>query len=367
MSLYSKLITLLLIGSLCLNIHFLWPKQPNVDSKLSELKNVDTLEAPPTLLFNQAKHQFEQHQFDQAILSYEQLKNSHPQQAKALYSAWISQLKTWLNKNSPHSPLLLNSLLNQYPYNVELLNLHVDYLIQSNQPQNAIIALFELYPLLSEQAQSSASECLKNLTKKELSHLREQQNWHLIVEQTQIWLDYQNENSEFLYALAHAYYQQGDFISAQATLDRMPVTHALTAQVNTLQGLLNKAQSSTDFVKLIPQGAHYLINTEINNSLIAQLMIDTGASITAISPNVIEQLSPRPVYLGDVTVNTANGQVVAQRYKVESFKVGKQVMHDFEVLSIENTRQQGLLGMNFLSQFEFNINQQTNELELNAN
>jgi len=95
-------------------------------------------------------------------------------------------------------------------------------------------------------------------------------------------------------------------------------------------------------------------------------MIDTGASITSLSSDVLNQLSPRPLYLGDVTVNTANGQIRVKRYQIESFKVGMQTIYGFEVLSIENTRGQGLLGMNFLSRFKFNINQQTDELELSA-
>ncbi|MEI8640239.1 hypothetical protein P4S68_00615 [Pseudoalteromonas sp. Hal099] len=31
-------------------------------------------------------------------------------------------------------------------------------------------------------------------------------------------------------------------------------------------------------------------------------MIDTGASITSLSSDVLNQLSPRPLYLGDATV-----------------------------------------------------------------
>ena len=146
----------------------------------------------------------------------------------------------------------------------------------------------------------------------------------------------------------------------------MPNQHNLKSQVQTLQAMINKAQSQDDFVALTPYGAHYLINTEINNNLSTELMIDTGASVTSLPTNIIKQISPRPLYLGDVTVNTANGQIVVKRYQIESFKVGSQIIYGFEVLSIENTRGQGLLGMNFLSRFKFNINQQTDELELSA-
>jgi len=57
------------------------------------------------------------------------------------------QLKTWLNANLVLSEALLNTLLNQDPYNTELLILQIDYSINDEQIQNAIIALFELQPL----------------------------------------------------------------------------------------------------------------------------------------------------------------------------------------------------------------------------
>ena len=367
MSHYTKLITLLLIGSLSLNAYLLWPKQVAVVGKQEIQKTSEKpIKAPNNELLTKAKQQFEQHQFDEAFNTYQQLKQRSPALARTLYSSWVLQLKTWLNTNLFLSEPLLNTLLDQDPYNTELLTLQVDYLINSGQIQNAIIALFELYPLLNEQQQSTANVRLENLTKNELHSLSEQQNWQAIIEQTQIWLDYQNDNSHFLYSLAYAYYQQNDFISALTTLERMPRNNPLKTDVNTLKTLINKAQSQDDFIALTPYGAHYLISTELNSSIQTELMIDTGASITSLSSDVLSQLSPRPLYLGDVIVNTANGQIKVKRYQIESFKVGMQIIYGFEVLSIENTRGQGLLGMNFLSRFKFNINQQTDELELSA-
>lgn len=367
MSHYTKLITLLLIGSLSLNAYLLWPEQVAVVDKQEIQKTSEKpIKAPNNELLTKAKQQFEQHQFDEAFNTYQQLKQHSPPLARTLYSSWVLQLKTWLNTNLSLSEPLLNTLLDQDPYNTELLTLQVDYLINSGQIQNAIIALFELYPLLNEQQQSAANARLENLTKNELYSLSEQKNWQTIIEQTQIWLDYQNDNSHFLYALAYAYYQLENFISALTTIERMPSNHLLQNKVADLHAMIKKAQSQDDFIALTPYGAHYTISAELNESIQTKLMLDTGASITSLSSDVLNQLSPRALYLGDVTVNTANGQISVKRYQIESFKVGMQTIYDFEVLSIENIRGQGLLGMNFLSRFKFNINQQTDELELSA-
>jgi clan AA aspartic protease (TIGR02281 family) len=367
MSRYTKLITLLLIGSLSLNVYLLWPQPALIKVQKAQSIEPSRLPKQQNTLLNTAKQQFKQHQFEAALSSYQQLKNSHPESAKNLYSSWLVQLKTWLNSNLLRSESLLNALLSNNPYNVELLNLQVEYLINSEQPQSAIIALFELNSLLPADQQSNVNTRLNTLTQNELHRLTEQQNWHVIIEQTQIWLDYKSDNAQFIYSLAYAHYQQGDLISALATLEQMPSQHSLKNQVQTLQAMINKAQSQDDYIALTPYGAHYLISTEINNNLSTELMIDTGASVTSLPSNIINQISPQPLYLGDVTVNTANGQLVVKRYQVESFKVGSQIIYDFDVLSIADSHGQGLLGMNFLSRFKFNINQQTDELELSAN
>jgi clan AA aspartic protease (TIGR02281 family) len=363
---YTKIITLILIASLGLNVYFLWPKSPLVHTNKVQQ---GIKESPPTvqsILLNKAELQFKQHQFNAAVNSYQQLKGNSPKLASVLYTSWLAHLKAWLNSNLILSESLLNALLSKNPYSTELLTLQVTYLINSGQTQDAIIALFELQPLLNQSQQSNVDIRLANLTNNELNNLTEQQNWQAIIEKTQVWLDYKNSNAQHLYALAYAYHQQDDFISAQSTLERMPTAHRLKTQVQTLQAMINKAQSQDDYITLTPYGAHYLINTEINNNLSADLMIDTGASVTSLPTHVIEQILPQPLYLGDVSVNTANGQVIAKRYQIDSFKIGEQILYDFEVLSIENMRGQGLLGMDFLSQFKFNINQQTDELELST-
>lgn len=213
MSHYTKLITLLLIGSLSLNAYLLWPQPALTQVQKTQGAEKSISPKQQNTLLNTAKQQFKKHQFEAALSSYQQLKSSNPEIAINLYSSWLVQLKTWLNSNLLLSESFLNALLNNNPYNVELLNLQVEYLINSEQTQNAIIALFELNSLLPADQQSNVNTRLNTLTQNELHTLTEQQNWQAIIEQTQIWLDYKSDNAQFLYPLAYAYYQQGDLIS----------------------------------------------------------------------------------------------------------------------------------------------------------
>ncbi|KKK64403.1 hypothetical protein LCGC14_2984540, partial [marine sediment metagenome] len=111
-------------------------------------------------------------------------------------------------------------------------------------------------------------------------------------------------------------------------------------------------------------GLENIDGRQINDALNTQLMIDTGASFTVLPNNVFQALRPIPDYIDSLNINTANGQVIAKRYQLDSILIGQQYIENFEVLVIDNHSGYGLLGMNFLQLFKFNINQQTNQLEL---
>ena len=101
------------------------------------------------------------------------------------------------------------------------------------------------------------------------------------------------------------------------------------------------------------------------------MLIDTGASLTIFTPDVLEQRGIRYQDTGRTGVfNTANGRVRAPVYKLDSLAVG-----DWEVRQIEigildlggRSGMDGLLGMNFLNHFQFFIDQNEAVLRLTAN
>jgi len=80
MSHYTKLITLLLIGSLGLNAYLLWPqKQPVVGTH--KIHSGKSIKAPKSNLLSQAQQQFTQHKFDDALNTYQQLNLSAPKKS----------------------------------------------------------------------------------------------------------------------------------------------------------------------------------------------------------------------------------------------------------------------------------------------
>ncbi|NMR24546.1 tetratricopeptide repeat protein [Pseudoalteromonas sp. NEC-BIFX-2020_015] len=368
-TLYVKVITLLLLASVALNGYFLWSKeQVQLASKPTLITHENTLindKSKTNPVYEQATADFQQQRFSQAVTSYQQLKNTHPLHAERLYFHWLDTLDNWLKNNElTVADTFLQAFLNKYPYDIKMLRLNAEHLVKNQQIHQAIVAFFSLNSFANESEQAVILQRLQQLTFAQINTLSKQHAWQKIVSQTSVWLDYDNDNPHYLLALANAYYQLDDITSSQSTLERFAVEHPLQKQVDELQMQITHAQSGVDLISLKSYGAHYLLNMQINSSFNTELMIDTGASYTVIPNTVFQALRPIPDYIDSIRVNTANGQAIAQRYQVDSILIGKQYIENFEVLVIDSHSDYGLLGMNFLQLFKFNINQQTNQLEL---
>jgi clan AA aspartic protease (TIGR02281 family) len=106
------------------------------------------------------------------------------------------------------------------------------------------------------------------------------------------------------------------------------------------------------------------------NTYPLKLMIDTGASTTVISRaafNRVTQIIDRYTYVGQYQVNTASGRVTAPLYRFEQLSITHHSVKDIAVLVLplqQLDNAEGLLGMNFLREFEFFIDQANDALIL---
>lgn len=124
-------------------------------------------------------------------------------------------------------------------------------------------------------------------------------------------------------------------------------------------------------IPLHRRGNHFIVDARPANGRSIRLLIDTGASMTILTPDVLEQRGIRYQNTGKTSVfNTANGPVRAPIYKLDSLLVGDWQVNDLEigVLNLgSGSSVDGLLGMNFLSRFQFFIDQNEALLRLTAN
>ena len=104
----------------------------------------------------------------------------------------------------------------------------------------------------------------------------------------------------------------------------------------------------------------------LNNAISLRLLIDTGASITSIDRNVLDRLGLLNGSTAQGRLQTANGVVTTRLVNLHSLGVGGFTIQNVQAASIESLggNLDGLLGMDFLSQFKFSIDQEDRVLFL---
>ena len=153
---------------------------------------------------------------------------------------------------------------------------------------------------------------------------------------------------------------------AQAMLSDLTITMAKLHDT--------KPQVSATEVVGIPlhrSGNHFIVDASTARGRNIRLLIDTGASLTILTPDVLEQHGIRYQDTGTTRIfNTANGPVRAPIYKLETLTVGDWKVNQLEVgvlVLSGGSNIDGLLGMNFLRHFQFFIDQNKALLLLSVN
>ena len=113
-------------------------------------------------------------------------------------------------------------------------------------------------------------------------------------------------------------------------------------------------------------GGHYVVEVLINDSITANLIVDTGATMVVLSDRIGRRLGINAHSdLPKIGMSTAGGNISAPLFILDSVKIG-----DAEVLNVETTTNpymgdmDGLLGMSFLGEFKVEMDRQNWELTL---
>jgi clan AA aspartic protease (TIGR02281 family) len=171
--------------------------------------------------------------------------------------------------------------------------------------------------------------------------------------------------------LAQAYMALGNDADAQRALNIIAYDPEAGAKVQQLLNVIEtraaKAVADAEPIQLSRHGNNLLTQVLFNNSATGRLLLDTGASLTVITPALLQQLGldyNRPQRTA--WFNTANGVVEAPIFTIDRVSIGSQTVDRLEVavMDLNNQGIGGLLGMNFLQHFRFSIDHQSNVLYL---
>ena len=103
-------------------------------------------------------------------------------------------------------------------------------------------------------------------------------------------------------------------------------------------------------IKMSPDG-HFWARVNING-VERRMLIDSGATITAVSRDTAEAAELQPELAPPVLIETANGTVQAQSARAQDVEIGPLATHDLHVVVSDSFGDLDVLGMNFLSRLQ---------------
>ncbi|MCM8595069.1 TIGR02281 family clan AA aspartic protease [Accumulibacter sp.] len=96
---------------------------------------------------------------------------------------------------------------------------------------------------------------------------------------------------------------------------------------------------------------HFLTTGSINGTTV-RFLVDTGATFVALGANEARRLGIDPGRGETIVVNTANGQAMAARLKLDTVRVGEIVVNNVDAVLHQQDMPFVLLGMSFLNRME---------------
>lgn len=189
--------------------------------------------------------------------------------------------------------------------------------------------------------------------------------------------------SFYQYRQALAHLGNGDKLSATEQLKQLTSDSLVGAQATiTLNRLTNRnggvvtatrdnaIKEDSETVALQQRGVHYLIDLTVGRQDNIELLVDTGASITTLTQASFYSLSSYSDAAEQEKriFHTANGSVQGTVYLVPELTIGPYLLENTKIAVLDFEMEEGidgLLGMNVLGQFNFQIDQENKSLVLN--
>ena len=360
-------LTLSLIIILVLSVGFnlaLWygDNTPEPANKTLEVDQVETTEFDPANI--------EQPQTERAELDVEPLRR--------------------LLQNGEYIELgrRLQDALRVLPNNIELLLMEAEFIAKTAPLSDAILNYYDLLERpLDNQSYVLIRSRIDNLANQAISRFQQTHQWDLLAQFIEPLFQRMPQDKHYTLSLAEAYGQQRNFSLMESVLASLaendPQALALRESLHADRHR-NKnratpysydeqdsetANQSDESISLIRSGDQFLVDLTIEKTPV-RMLIDTGASMTALSARTFDRLSDdySSEFLGVFQVNTAGGIIQAPMVTFSSVKLGKYAFKDLTIVVIPTDpfdEAEGLLGMNILRSFDFRIDQKAPALLLN--
>ncbi|WP_111978761.1 retropepsin-like aspartic protease [Algibacillus agarilyticus] len=329
---------------------------------------------PSLLLVNEAQQAFEMQDFYIAVDLLHDLEHEDEKQAQRLKYEWLKQLHLLIaSQQYQQAHLFLDALLNFYPDDPMFKPVRAELFQKAGKIHDAITIYYDLLLTTQDDIQAATwRQFARDLSVHYIGQLKVRADWQHLLHFID---DVEQSDPDFTtYALARiqAYLALQQLDDADFELKKLAYDPSLSSVIAEFQQQLLLAQSERKAIQLQQFANQFFVSALINRADHVQLMIDTGAALTVISRDVFNRLSSEYefTFVREAEMNTAGGLAMAQIYNANAFSIDEFEIKDLRIavmpLSLSH-HADGLLGMNFLRYFQFEIDQQNTQLWLKPN
>jgi len=343
-------------------------------------------QAKTTSVVSQFQRLLNERLYFDAMVLYQEQELQNGQAVSQLKSVLLDRLKL-LSKNRNNSDFseLIDNYLAVYYDDIDVLVLLADF----NQSNGSYLEAVDVYLLAKTYAYTDSEQQkvlvrFDNFVKGVDSLYTNQKNWLSLINLYSHISTLGLMTSPYQYRQALAHLRSGDEYFAveqfRQLLNDTLVGESAAIALNKLTEntgtvatptIASSAWEGSESVALEKRGNQYLVNLTVNRQDGVKLLIDTGASITTLSRASFDSLTTN----GDVeeidrrVFRTAGGVVMGTVYSVPELGLGPYLIKNTQIAVIDfdvSRGFDGLLGMNVLGQFRFQIDQENASLLLSS-
>lgn len=348
--------------------------QLDMQSKVIERQSPQIQITPPSPI----ETAFIEKDFPQALALFIEIQATDSEKATEIKLLWFETMRSAIANAKEKQTInpyaeLISLFLKEYAYDSYFLFLEItDSLTQDNVTEVLASYLELAQNDLPQDLQVITQNQVSALLRKTVDQLADVGAWDVLTTMLESLLAYAPDNRYLLVNLANAYAQLEQFNLMENTLSYLPQHDKEIQRLRDFQKLRTKSTDDQEIVstgiKLSRSGDHYMVNAMLEDEDIL-LMIDTGATTSVLSEELFYNAfysRYSPEYVGRYIVNTAGGRVRAPIYKFTRLSISEYQVDDIAVivLPIEGLKADGLLGMNFLREFRFQLDQDNSLLYL---
>lgn len=279
--------------------------------------------------------------------------------------------------------LVLREYLKLYPSDHKAWLIEADFIFHT-EPLSTAIAFY--YNLLEKSLPADEETKINSLiqvnTSKVIKQLSADAAWDLLATFIEPLLQIDPLNRLYIIGLARAYGMQEQIVLMENALAALPYDDARAQQLRqsiyapatsapedeVTNDITDTASISKRTVTVLGNGQQFFVKAKIGRHR-QLLLLDTGASTTAISRKVFARVPERDTeFVGRFSVQTAGGGIEAPLFKLNTLMLGDISIDNVSVIVLPDetftSSFEGLLGMNVLRNFDFRFDPEKQKMTL---